>query len=36
MFVVASAGSIPAARLPDSFGNRQAQPVGIYLFQKAQ
>jgi hypothetical protein len=36
IFVVASAGSIPAARLPDSFGNRQAQPVGIYLFQKAQ
>jgi hypothetical protein len=34
IFVAASAGSTPAARLPDSFGNRQAQPLGIYLFQK--
>jgi hypothetical protein len=36
IFVVASAASSPAARLPDNFGNRQAQPVGIYLFQKTQ
>jgi hypothetical protein len=34
IFLAASASSTPAARLPDSFGNRQAQPVGIYLFQK--
>jgi hypothetical protein len=36
IFVVASAKSSPAALLPDNFGNRQAQPVGIYLFQKSQ
>jgi hypothetical protein len=36
IFVAGSAASSPAARLPDNFGNRQAQPVGIYLFQKAQ
>jgi hypothetical protein len=36
IFVAASASSIPSARLPDNFGNRQAQPVGIYLFQKTQ
>jgi len=34
ILLAASAASTPAARLPDSFGNRQAQPVGIYLFQK--
>jgi hypothetical protein len=36
IFVVSSATSSPPARLPDNFGNRQPQPVGIYLFQKAQ
>jgi hypothetical protein len=36
IFVAASAASNPAAQLPDSFGNHQSQPVGIYLFQKAQ
>jgi hypothetical protein len=36
IFVVASSTSSPAARLPDNFGNRQPQPVGIYLFQKSQ
>jgi len=36
IFATASAGSIPAAQLPDSIGNRVSQPVGIYLFQKAQ
>jgi hypothetical protein len=36
IFVVASAGSSPPAGLPNQFGNPQAQPVGIYLFQKAQ
>lgn len=36
IFVVASATSTPAAKLPDDFGNRQAQPIGIYLFQKTQ
>jgi hypothetical protein len=36
IFVAASAGSSPPAGLPNQFGNRQAQPVGIYLFQKAQ
>jgi hypothetical protein len=34
IFVAASATSSPSARLPDNFGNRAAQPVGIYLFQK--
>jgi hypothetical protein len=34
IFVTASASSTPPARLPDNFGNRPAQPVGIYLFQK--
>ena len=33
IFVVASAASSPAAQLPD---NSSPQPVGIYLFQKAQ
>jgi hypothetical protein len=36
IFVSASAVSTPSARLPDAFGNRQAQPLGIYLFQKKQ
>lgn len=36
IFVVSSAASSPPARLPDNFGNRQQQPVGIYLFQKTQ
>jgi hypothetical protein len=36
IFVTSSAASSPPARLPDNFGNRQAQPVGIYLFQKGQ
>lgn len=36
IFVTASAASTPPARLPDSFGSRVAQPVGIYLFQKSQ
>jgi hypothetical protein len=35
IFVVASAASSPAAKLPDSQGSPIAQPVGIYLFQKA-
>jgi hypothetical protein len=35
IFVVASAVSNPAAQLPDNLGNRIAQPVGIYLFQKS-
>ena len=34
IFVGGSAASSPAAQLPDAFGNRQPQPVGIYLFQK--
>jgi hypothetical protein len=34
IFLVASAGSSPPARLPDNFGIAVAQPVGIYLFQK--
>jgi hypothetical protein len=34
IFVAASASSSPPARLPDNFGNRPAQPIGIYLFQK--
>ena len=34
IFVVASASSTPAAALPDNFGNRFPQSVGIYLFQK--
>ena len=36
IFVAASASSTPPARLPDTFGNRLAQPVGIYLFQNNQ
>jgi hypothetical protein len=36
ILVVASGTSVPAARLPDNFGNRAAQPLGIYLFQKIQ
>ena len=36
IFVVASSTSSPPARLPDSFGGRPTQPVGIYLFQKTQ
>jgi hypothetical protein len=36
IFVVASSASSPAAQLPAGGGNRQPQPVGIYLFQKAQ
>jgi len=36
IFVAASGASIPPAQLPDSFGGRVAQPLGIYLFQKAQ
>jgi hypothetical protein len=34
IFLSSSASSAPPARLPDNFGNRPAQPVGIYLFQK--
>lgn len=34
IFLVASAGSSPPARLPDNFGTPIPQPVGIYLFQK--
>ena len=34
IFLVASAASTPAAQLPDNVGNRLAQPVAIYLFQK--
>lgn len=36
IFVAASANSNPPAQLPDNFGNRIQQPVGIYLFQKSQ
>jgi hypothetical protein len=37
IFVAASAASSPvAAQLPVATGNTLAQPVGIYLFQKAQ
>jgi len=36
IFVVASAGSSPAAQLPDTSNISQPQPVGIYLFQRAQ
>ena len=36
VFVTASSSSVPPARLPDNFGNRFSQPVGIYLFQKAK
>lgn len=36
ILAVASATSVPAARLPDNFGNRAAQPLGVYLFQKTQ
>src|SRR5215475_10016351 len=32
IFVRASASSTPPAQLPDNFGNRVAQPLGIYLF----
>jgi hypothetical protein len=34
IFVTASTLSSPPARLPDAFGGRPAQPLGIYLFQK--
>jgi hypothetical protein len=34
IFVAASDGSTPPARLPDAAGNFQPQRVGIYLFQK--
>lgn len=36
IFVSASAASTPPAQLPDTFGNRRTQPIGIYLFQKSQ
>jgi hypothetical protein len=36
IFLVGSAVSSPAAQLPDNSGLAQAQPLGIYLFQKAQ
>jgi hypothetical protein len=36
IFLAASASSTPAAQLPGNGGNFQSQPVGIYLFQKAQ
>jgi len=36
IFVVASAASNPAASLPNNFGDSEAQPIGIYLFQRAQ
>lgn len=36
IFVVASAASTPAAQLPDNSNIPQSQPVGIYLFQRAQ
>lgn len=36
VFVVGSAASNPAAQLPDSTGHTLKQPIGIYLFQKAQ
>jgi hypothetical protein len=36
IFVVTSAVSKPKAELPDGQGNLLSQPVGIYLFQKAQ
>jgi hypothetical protein len=36
IFVVASAVSNPPAQLPDNFGGLIPQPIGIYLFQKAQ
>lgn len=36
IFVAASANSNPPAQLPDGFGNRIQQPLGIYLFQKSQ
>jgi hypothetical protein len=35
IFLVASAASTPAAQLPDASGIRQAQPIGIYLFQRS-
>jgi hypothetical protein len=36
IFVAASANSSPPAQLPNNFGSRVAQPIGIYLFQKSQ
>jgi len=36
ILAAASANSNPAAQLPDGFGNRVAQPLGVYLFQKPQ
>lgn len=36
IFVVASSVSTPSATLPDMLGNRIAQPMGIYLFQRKQ
>jgi hypothetical protein len=36
IFVVASAATIPPAQLPNNFGGLISQPVGVYLFQKAQ
>jgi hypothetical protein len=36
IFVTANANSSPPAQLPDGFGNRIAQPLGVYLFQKSQ
>ena len=35
IFLVASAASSPAAQLPDTSRIPQPQPIGIYLFQKA-
>jgi hypothetical protein len=35
IFVVTSATSSPAAQLPDATGIRRSQPIGIYLFQRA-
>ncbi len=36
IFVAASATSSPPAQLPDASNISQSQPVGIYLFQRAQ
>jgi hypothetical protein len=36
IFVIASAASSPSAQLPDTSNISQSQPVGIYLFQRAQ
>jgi len=36
IFLVASPTSTPSAQLPNNFGSPAPQPVGIYLFQKAQ